>query len=106
MAEKVDSTVDEPMDIHDPPKQRVSDEQDPAKAAMEILQMLDGSGIEDSPEVKKVKDMVKQLEGSLQEKHKRTNPGSSASSAAGSYVVLGDDPMKPKSPRSKKHATA
>ena len=81
----------------------MSEEKDPAKAAKEILLALD-EGLGNSPEVKKVKDLVMKLEETMQETLKKTNPGSSASSNTGSYVFVGseDDPMKPKSPRSKK----
>ena len=114
MTDKVESTLgwlEEPMHIPEPQKPGVSEvqkpslseESDPAKAAQEILLALN-EGLGDSPEVKKVKDLVTKLEETMQEALKKNNPGSSASSNTGSYVVVGseDDPMKLKSPRSKK----
>ena len=104
MSEKGDSTRDEPMHVPEPQKPGVSDEKDPTKAAQEILSALDEGLDSNSPEVKKVKDLVMKLEETMQETFKKTAPGSSASSAAGSYVILGseDDPMKAKSPRTQK----
>ena len=90
MTDKADSTRDGPMPIPEPQKPGVSEETDPAKAAQEILLALDESGLGgNSPEAKRVKDLVKNLEKTMQETLKKPAPGSSASSAAGSFVVLG-----------------
>ena len=108
MTDKADSTHDEPMPIPEPQKPGVSEETDPAKAAQEILLALDESGLGgNSPEAKRVKELVKNLEKTMQDTLKKSTPGSSASSTAGSFVVLGpeDDPMKSKSPRTKRSAT-
>ena len=101
-------TTEEPMsvaaqEVPAPHKSGTSEDGSPSKAAQEILTALE-EGLGNSPEAIKVKDLVKKLEETLQEELKKKAPGSSASSNAGSYVVLGaeDDPMKPKSPRTKK----
>ena len=98
MSEMVDSTRDESMIFPEPLKPGQSDDLDPTKAAKEILSAMD----ENSPECKKVKDLVQMLE----EMVKKPAPGSGASSTAGSFALLGsgDDPMNKKSPRSKKPA--
>ena len=73
-----------------------------ASAAEEILNVFE-SKIGESPEADKLKTIIRKLEESLQEEFKKKNaPGLSASSQIGSWVIIEDDPMKPKSPRTKR----
>ena len=88
MTDTADSTRDEPMHIPEPQKPGVSEETDPTKAAQEILLALDEGLGENSPEGKKVKELVKKLEGAMKETLKKAAPGSSAFGIAHRCLVV------------------